>query len=121
MAGFVNDATANAMLDAAISGTVYLGLYVGDPEGAGTEVSGNNYARAAVTFAAAASRAKASDADATFPTPSGSWGTVDYLAVFEADTGGTPILGGPATASKTIGSGDTVKASAGNLVLSIPA
>ncbi len=119
MADFVDDATANAMLDAAISGTVYLGLYDGDPQGAGAEISGNGYARAMITFAAAAARRKASNMQADFPSPSAAWGVVTHGALFAEEAGGTPFLGGEWDEAKTIGLGDTVKVSSGSLALSM--
>ena len=45
-------ASRNTMLDA-LANTQYLGLFVGDPAGAGTECSGTGYARIAVTMGAA--------------------------------------------------------------------
>jgi membrane-associated PAP2 superfamily phosphatase len=82
------------MFDAEFTGTWYLALFVGDPmTTSGAEVAINTttgYARQAVTFAAAAARAKATNSAAVFPAAGASWGTIDHLALFAAATGGSP-------------------------------
>lgn len=69
---------------------VYVGLYTTAPTdaGGGTEVSGSNYARTAVTFSAASGGAIANSAAVTFPTASGSWGTIVAFGIFDASSGG---------------------------------
>ena len=71
--------------------TIYVALFVGDPEGAGTEVSGGSYARKATAAADwnTASGGATSNAQAlAFPQATGSWGTVDYFALYDAASGG---------------------------------
>ena len=55
----------------------------------------------------------------TFPTATGSWGTVTHFAIFDTSTVGsaasTMVYWGDLTASKTIGSGDTASFAAGAL------
>jgi hypothetical protein len=102
--------------------TAYVGLYTAAPTdaGGGTEVSGNNYARVATAGAdwAAASGGATSNANAiTFPTPSGSWGTVTHFGIFDASTAGNLLWWGLLTTSKTIGSGDSASFAAGALDL----
>lgn len=104
--------------------TVSVGLFTAAPSdaGGGTEVSGGSYARVTTSGADwnAASSGSAANANAiTFPTASGSWGTVTHFGTFDAATSGTGNLlyWAPLTTSKTIGSGDTAAFAAGSLVV----
>ena len=102
--------------------TVYVALFVGDPEGAGTEVSGGSYARKATAGAdwnSASGRATSNANALTFPQATGSWGTVDYFALYDDDTGGNRIGSGALSQSKTIGSGDTASFASGELDVSL--
>lgn len=101
--------------------TARVGLFTAAPSdaGGGTEVSGGSYAR--VTTAAgdwnAASGGSTSNANAiTFPTASGSWGTVTHFGLFDAASSGNLLRWAALTASKVIGSGDTAAFAAGTLV-----
>lgn len=98
---------------------VYLAAYVGDPGGAGAEVSGNGYERQAMVFGAASDGAAASSADVTFPVASGAWGTVSHLALFDAATAGNLLWYGPMTLSKTIEEGDQLKVASGNFTVTL--
>lgn len=62
-----------------------------------------------------------SAADITFPTASGSWGTITHIALVDSATHGAGNLlwYGALSASKTVGSGDTFKITAGNLTLAL--
>jgi len=66
--------------------TVYVSLWTSDPTdaGSGTEVSGGSYARTAVTFGAPSSGVSTNSADVTFPTATGSWGTVGWIGINDA-------------------------------------
>lgn len=102
--------------------TVYAGLStttITDPGTDATEPSGNSYARVATTgnWNAAASGQKSNSNAITFPTASGSWGTVTYFALYDASTAGNMLVYGPLTASKEIQNGDTASFSAGTLVV----
>lgn len=120
--------------------TIYVGLYTAAPTaaGGGTEVSGNAYAR--VKTAAGASQAQ-SDWTATqggtsgassgtsgnttnanivnFPTPTASWGNVQWFGLFDAASGGNLIVWGPLTIPKTINQADIVSFPAGSLSVSL--
>jgi hypothetical protein len=82
-----------------------------------TEPSGNAYARVAVTnnttnFVEVSSPPtdgyeQANGTAITFPTATGSWGTVTYFGVYDALTSGNCIGFGALTTSQTIGLGDT--------------
>lgn len=106
--------------------TLYVALYTAAPSdtGGGTEVSGSNYSRVAVTSSLAnwagtqsAGSTTAStgtggqtsnNGSITFPTPSATWGTVTHFAIYDATSGGNELFWGALTISKTINSGDTV-------------
>ena len=102
--------------------TVYVALFVGDPEGAGTEVSGNGYARkqtAAADWNTASGGATSNAQALAFPQATGSWGTVDYFALYDAASGGNRTGSGLLSQSKTIGSGDTASFAVGELDVSL--
>lgn len=106
--------------------TIYIGLSTADPldTAAGlAEPSGNNYARVlhsgSTKWAAAASGSTATNADCTFPTASGSWGTITHMCIFDASTAGNLLWSGAFTASKAIASGDTAKIASGSLTLTL--
>jgi hypothetical protein len=94
--GKYNETVKNGWLDDVTSSILYLALYVGDPEGAGTEISGGDYARKSVAttdWAAAASSAIANVNAVTFPAATGVWSAADitYWALFDAATDGNLI------------------------------
>ena len=91
--------------------TVYAALTTTTPtdSAAGTEVSGSNYARTAITMGAAASGSISNSSAVTFPTPSGSWGTVTHFEIWDASTAGNRLAWGALDASKAPGNGDTVE------------
>lgn len=115
--------------------TLHIGLLTAAPSdsGGGTEVSGNNYARVAVTSSlanwagtqAAASTTASSgtggqtsnNAAITFPTPSGNWGTVSHFGIYDASTGGNLLFWGALTIAKTINQSDTVSFPAASLTI----
>ena len=100
--------------------TVYLGLHTADPTdaGTGTEVSGGSYARQ--SFASTISGNAASNTSAIeFPTATGAWGTVGWVAVWDNLTGGNLLFHGALTASKTIASGDVFRVPAGDLDITL--
>jgi hypothetical protein len=100
--------------------TLYVGLYTSDPgEGdAGTEVSGGSYARQTAAFTITGGAA-ANTAAIEFPTASASWGTVTYVGVRDASTGGNLLASGALTTSKTISSGDVFRIPAGDLDITL--
>ena len=101
--------------------TVYVALYTSDPTDAdtGTEVSGGSYARQSVTFGSPSNGVSTNSADVTFPTATGSWGTVTHIGIRDASTAGNLLYHAPLTTSKTIGSGDIFKISSTNLSVTL--
>jgi hypothetical protein len=81
--------------------TTYVGLLTATPtDGASyTEVTGSNYNRVALYGSGASQNLEftsvvsgpsyvSNTSDITFPTATGSWGTVTHAAIFDASTGG---------------------------------
>lgn len=105
--------------------TLYIGLSTSTPNDAGgnfTEPSGNNYSRLATTAAdwsAASAGAKTNSAAFEMPEASGSWGTITHVGLFEASSGGTPILWAALAASRAITTGDVLRIPAGDFDISL--
>ena len=119
-----------ALLNATLNGTAftavnnpYVSLHTADPTdaGTGTEVSGGSYARTAASFATASgtSGLVATDADVTFPTATASWGTVGWIGLWDAASGGNMLYHTALDTSKTIDSGDIFKITTGNLTVEL--
>tara|TARA_R110000737_G_scaffold312235_1_gene321525 strand:- start:1081 stop:1488 length:408 start_codon:yes stop_codon:yes gene_type:complete len=94
---------------------IYVALYTVTPSdaGGGTECSGGGYARVSVPplnanwDATSGSDGKtANTAAVTFPTPSGSWGSIVAFAILDASSGGNFLYWGPLTNAKTVNNGD---------------
>lgn len=142
--GALSDYLENKLIDHLLRGqaytapaTVYVGLLTAAPSdtGGGTEVSGNNYARASVasslanwagTQSAGSTLASSGTGGTTsnngtisFATPSASWGTVTHFGVYDASSSGNLLFWGALTISKTINNGDTVSFAAGALTFTI--
>lgn len=84
------------------------------------EISGNAYARTAVTFVASSGGATDNNADVTFPSASGgNWGIVRYAAVMDASTGGNVLYYGQLLADKDVSDGDTFKFNLGAFDITI--
>lgn len=127
MANFSNY-LENALINATLRNTsytspttVYVGLFTTDPTdaGTGTEVAGGSYARTAVTFGAPSNGVATNNADVTFPTATGNWGTVTHVGIHDASTTGNLLYHSSLTASKTIGTGDVFKITSGNLSVTL--
>jgi len=103
--------------------TVYVGLFTATPTDttAGTEVSGNGYARQACTFSAATATSPSTITNSSaieFPTATGSWGTVTHFGIFDAATNGTLMTYAAVTTSKAYTTDDIARFPAGSLVAS---
>ena len=118
----------NALINGTLRGTtytapttVYIGLYTSDPTDAdtGTEVSGGSYARQSVTFGAPSNGVSTNSAAIEFPQATGSWGTVGWIGIEDALSGGNLLYHTPLDASKTIESGDIFKIAIGSLSVTL--
>lgn len=116
---------------------LHMGLLTAAPSdsAAGTEVSGNGYARVnlaptlanwAGTQAAGSTTASTGNTGTTsnnsavnFPTPTASWGTVTHFAIYDAASAGNMLFYGALTISKTINQNDTVSFAAAALTVQI--
>jgi hypothetical protein len=115
----------NALLDEVCGGvdfsapaTVYAALFVGDPQGAGSEVSAGGYARQSASFGSASGLSVDNDAEIEFGPATASWGTVDYAALYDASSNGNLLVSGALSSSKTIESDDKLNFAVGNLSVS---
>ena len=123
--------------------TLYVGLFTAAPSdtGGGTEVSGNAYARVAITSSMTASgwagtqgagttvassgtgATTSNNGASNFPTPTPSgWGggsPVTHFGIFDASSGGNLLWWGALGASKVINVGDTVSIAAGQLQITV--
>jgi hypothetical protein len=101
--------------------TVYVGLYTSDPTDAdtGTEVSGGSYARQAVTFGAPSNGVSTNTAAIEFPQATGTWGTVGWIGIEDALSGGNLLYHTALDASKTIATGDIFKIAIGSLSVTL--
>lgn len=124
MSNFLEDALINGTLRGTTytaPSTVYVALYTSDPTDAdtGTEVSGGSYARQSVTFGAPSNGVAVNSGAVTFPTATASWGTIGWIGIRDAATGGNLLYHAPMTASKTIGAGDIFTMSTSNLSVTL--
>jgi len=99
---------------------VYLGLFTSDPadDASGTELSGNGYARVAVTFNASSSGSATGPTSTTeFTASGGNFGNVTHFAIFDALTSGNMLFHGSLTSAKTISDGDTLRFAAASITI----
>jgi hypothetical protein len=98
----------------------YVALFIGDPTAGGTEISttGSAYARLSSAFTIAANVAT-NTADLQWSAATTSWGTINYMAVYDAATGGNMLVSSALTTAKTIGIGDILKIPAANLQITL--
>ena len=124
MSNYLENALVNAVLrNTAYTSptTVYLALYTSDPTDAdaGTEVSGNAYARQSITFGSPSNGVTTNSAAIEFPQATGSWGTVAYVGIRDASTGGNLLFHTALDASKTIATGDVFRVASGSLSVTL--
>jgi hypothetical protein len=124
MSNYLENALINVTLRATsytAPAAVYVGLYTTDPTDAntGTEVSGGSYARVAVTMGAPSNGVSTNSAAVTFPTATGTWGTVGWIGILDASTSGNLLYHTPLDASKSITSGDIFTIAIGNLSVTL--
>ncbi len=111
---------ANFVLDQYLERNLWVGLSDGDPAGAGTELTGNGYARVAVTAAtwdAAATSSKDNGAAITFPEATGNWSEASYAGIWSAATEGTLYQSIALDAPVTITTGQVARFSAAALAI----
>ena len=108
--------------------TYFVALYSTAPTDstAGTELSGNAYARVSVTnnttnFGAAGSAgaARANATAITFPTATGAWSQAVAWGFLDASTAGNLLIYGDLTTPKTLATGDTASFAVSALSISL--
>ena len=125
------DFLENEILDHVLGGadytrpaSVYVGLSTTTPNDDATNITeppgGNAYARVTLTnnatsWPAATGGLKENGVNVTFPTATGSWGTVTHFFIADAPSGGNVLMIGALTTSKTIDNGDTAQFSVGDI------
>lgn len=99
---------------------LYVALFVGNPASGGTEVStsGSGYARQSAAFTISTNTAS-NTAAIEYPTATSSWGTIDYVAIYDAASAGNQLVTAALSAAKTIASGDVLRIPASNLTVSL--
>ncbi len=124
MADFV-ESIRNEWLDTFGATTRYLALFDGDPQGAGTELSGGAYARVAIASAdwgAAAAGAKSNTTKKSFPQASADWNggsAISHWALMSLSTGGVVQASDALNVAKIVQSGDTPEFDVGELDLTV--
>ena len=95
----------------------YVALYTAAPNdaGGGTEVSTGGYARKTATPGGTTSNT----GDVTWTASGANFGTVGWIGIHDAVSGGNLLWHGAMTASKIVNDGDTLEFSAGNIDLTI--
>lgn len=138
-----SDYLENKIIDLVLRGqaftapaTTYIALFTAAPNdaGGGTEVTGGNYARQAVTSAlanwagtqgAGTTTASSGTGGVTSNNAAISWGTVTWSgtvthwAIFDAVSGGNLLIHAALTASQAVSSGNTVQFAAGALTTTV--
>jgi hypothetical protein len=137
MATAMSTYLADALLNHVFRGIPYTqptDLFIGafttatDDGSGGTEVSGSGYARVQVSANALKFTVPAANGGVreitnvdpiTWPTASGSWGTITHIALYDSLSGGNRLYHGALTASQAIASGQALNIPAGSLALNL--
>ena len=131
MAGSLSDYAENKCLEHIVGKTaftmptLYLAASTTDPLDSGsgiTEPTAMGYARvqtAGSDWGTAASGSITNAAEITFPTASGTWGTMAYGAGFDALTGGNMLCHADYDTSRAIASGDVLVFPIGSITLTM--
>ena len=103
--------------------SVWIGLYTAVPSdaGGGTEVSGTGYARIQMTGGWTVTVNVADNtAIIDFGTAgAGGWGTIGWVGIFDAVTGGNLLFWGALSATKTVNDGDSFQFAASALTVTL--
>ena len=99
----------------------HLAIFTAAPSdaGGGTELSGNGYARQAITFGAASSGVTSNTSTHTFTASGGNWGSCTHFGIFDASTAGNLLWHGALTTSRTINDGESLTVAAAAFTLTL--
>jgi len=120
----------NALLDHVLqkttftaAATLYYALFTTAPndDASGAEVTGGSYARVSKTnnateFPNASAGTKSNGTLVNFGTASANWGSVSYIALFDASSAGNMYFWGPLVPSLPILNGDSLSFPIGTIV-----
>lgn len=98
----------------------YLALHTADPTEVGStgEVSGNGYARQAITFNAQSGGTATNSSTHTFTASGGNWGAISFWSIQDSITSGLCIYSGAATVTRTINDGESLTVAAAAISIS---
>jgi hypothetical protein len=108
----------NLVQDSGSPATIYIALFNGDPQGAGSEITGATWARQSCSLGTASTGTVSNTANVVF-TATGNQGSADYAAWYSASTGGTLYGGGALTATRSMVTGATLTFVTGAIDLTI--
>lgn len=99
----------------------YLALYTSDPgeTDAGTEVTGGAYARQAIVFGAPSNNTVSNSSTIAFPVATAAWGTVAYVGIRDAATGGNLLFSAAVGTSQAVGVNNQVIFNAGQITVNL--
>ncbi|MDT8717827.1 hypothetical protein IAI10_14255 [Clostridium sp. 19966] len=99
----------------------YLALYTSDPgeADAGTEVTGGAYARQAIVFGAPSNNTVSNSSTIAFPVATAAWGTVAYVGIRDAVTGGNLLFSAAVGTSQAVGVNNQVIFNAGQITVNL--
>jgi hypothetical protein len=100
--------------------TLYVALFIGDPASGGTEIStsGSAYARLSAAFTISGGNATNTSA-LQWSTATSAWGTITWIAIYDAATGGNQLVTAQLSTSKTVGTGDVLRIAIGQLSVTL--
>jgi hypothetical protein len=107
---------ANKYINDRIKANLYVGLLKEDPghEGDATsEVTAGEYCRQAITFIEPSTGITQNNADIEYEVAASNWGTIKYVALFDASAGGNLISYSKLNYEREIRSADRYKIPAG--------
>jgi hypothetical protein len=119
--------TDNALLGHLLGSTtytkpsaLYVALFVGNPSSGGTEIStsGSAYARLSATFTIASAVAT-NTAAIEWAAATSAWGSITWVAIYDAVSGGNQLVTAQLASAKTIGSGDVLRIPTGQLSVTL--
>jgi hypothetical protein len=83
------------------------------------EVSGGAYERQLAGLSAPSDGVSSNASDITFPQATADWGTIKYVALMDASSGGNILMWSQLDANKTINNGDTFKINSTELEVTV--
>jgi hypothetical protein len=122
----ISEDLGNGLLSSLLlgAGPTWLSLHTAEPE-PGTDLHelplANNYGRQLLTgdWSTPAGMTSTTTDAVIFPTAGGSWGTITWAGICDAETGGALLMWGELLTPRTIDTGETIQFSAGQLSVEV--